>query len=225
MMPLEESTQSLSWQLEDYAYFRKCGEITASPDVQSFGFNCAFCPAICLQFSVFMDHVRDQHTQEVRRRYEGAPEERAEQQTQTDLVIMELDCPEMMCPLDKKADAEHWEPMEADLDAQLMSLLPPATPALHVTTTEAVSPEIDLVYVVENPLPPSPPPSADISTGDELAESCFQALHLELHPDPDPFTLLHDVGTPLPLNPLAEVVAPPPITTPLPRYETRRVVS
>ncbi|XP_020802816.1 uncharacterized protein LOC110179568 [Drosophila serrata] len=229
MMPLQESTQSLSWQLEDYAYFRKCGEITASPDVQSFGFNCAFCPAICLQFSVFMDHVREQHTQEVRRRYDAVTaEERAEQQAQTDLVIMELDCPEMY-PLEgtpqKKAGCSPWEPMEADLDVQLMSLLPPATPtAQHITTTEAVAPEIDLVYVVENPLPPSPPPSADISTGDEL-----QALHLELHPDDtDPFTLLHDVvmspPTHLPLNPLAEGVAPPPITTPLlPRYETRRV--
>ncbi|KAH8245848.1 hypothetical protein KR038_005429 [Drosophila bunnanda] len=230
MMPLQESTQSLSWQLEDYAYFRKCGEITASPDVQSFGFNCAFCPAICLQFSVFMDHVREQHTQEVRRRYDAVTAgERAEQQTQTDLVIMELDCPEMF-PLEgtpqKKAAGSPWEPMETDLDVQLMSLLPPATPtALHITTTEAVAPEIDLVYVVENPLPPSPPPSADISTGDEL-----QALHLGLHPDTDPFTLLHEVvmspPTHLPLNQLAEGVAPPPITTPpLPRYETRRVVT
>jgi len=82
MMPLQESP-SPSWQLEDYAFFRKCGEITVSPDVQSFGFNCAFCPAICLQFSVFMDHIRVQHTQDVSRRYE-TEEERC---PQTDLVI------------------------------------------------------------------------------------------------------------------------------------------
>ncbi|XP_064543743.1 uncharacterized protein rgr [Drosophila montana] len=79
--------QSFHWQLEDYAYFHKCGEITSSPDVQCFGFNCAFCPAICLQLSVFIDHIRGQHMQDMRRRYEGA-DDKIEQTTQTDLNLM-----------------------------------------------------------------------------------------------------------------------------------------
>ncbi|XP_030559417.1 uncharacterized protein LOC115761691 isoform X1 [Drosophila novamexicana] len=79
--------QSFHWQLEDYAYFHKCGEITSSPDVQCFGFNCAFCPAICLQLSVFIDHIRGQHMQDMRRRYEGA-DEKIEQTTQTDFNLM-----------------------------------------------------------------------------------------------------------------------------------------
>lgn len=82
--------QSFHWQLEDYAYFHKCGEITTSPDVQCFGFNCAFCPAICLQFSVFIDHIRSQHMQDMRRRYEVA-DEKIEQTTQTDFNLMLMD--------------------------------------------------------------------------------------------------------------------------------------
>ncbi|EDX06204.1 GD10580 [Drosophila simulans] len=195
MMPLQESP-SPSWQLEDYAFFRKCGEITASPDVQSFGFNCAFCPAICLQFSVFMDHIRVQHTQDVSRRYE-TEEERC---LQTDLVIMELDCPEIYPPETPRKC--NWE---ADMDIQLMSLVP-SPPAVHIPppalppppeTPE--TPEIDLVYVVENPLPPSPPPSADIS-GDELPGSSPQSFDL------DPFAVLHEVVAMTPPTP----VAPPP---------------
>ncbi|XP_016943469.3 uncharacterized protein rgr [Drosophila suzukii] len=211
MLPLQEP-QSSNWQLEDYAFFRKCGEITASPDVQSFGFNCAFCPAICLQFSVFMDHIRVQHTQDMRRRYE-AGEGRSQQQTQTDLVIMELDCPEMYQPEGQGKDS--WE---ANIDIQLMTLVPP-TPALHVAPLPPPppppeTPEIDLVYVVENPLPPSPPPSADIS-GDELPGSCLQSFDL------DPFAILHEVAAMTPPTPIAP--PPAPVATPLPRYETRRV--
>ncbi|XP_017003363.2 uncharacterized protein rgr isoform X1 [Drosophila takahashii] len=207
MLPLQES-QSSSWQLEDYAFFRKCGEITASPDVQSFGFNCAFCPAICLQFSVFMDHIRVQHTQDMRRRYEAGEGTRSQQQTQTDLVIMELDCPEIYPPEEGQGKSS-WE---TDMDIQLMSLVP-TTPALQAPPE---SPEIDLVYVVENPLPPSPPPSADIS-GDELAGNCLQSYDL------DPFAVLHEVVAMTPPTPIAP---PPPVTAtplPLPRYETRRV--
>ncbi|XP_017126427.2 uncharacterized protein LOC108145483 isoform X1 [Drosophila elegans] len=210
MMPLPES-QSSNWQLEDYAFFRKCGEITASPDVQSFGFNCAFCPAICLQFSVFMDHIRVQHTQDMRRRYESG-EERSQQQTQTDLVIMELDCPEMYPLQEGHKKSGSWEAATAatDLDIQLMSLVPP-TPALHIAPCQ--TPEIDLVYVVENPLPPSPPPSADISV-DELPGHCLQSFDL------DPFSIMHEVVT---LTPPTPTVPPPAVPTSLPRYETRRV--
>ncbi|XP_039491354.1 uncharacterized protein LOC120451590 isoform X2 [Drosophila santomea] len=220
MMPLQESP-SPSWQLEDYAFFRKCGEITASPDVQSFGFNCAFCPAICLQFSVFMDHIRVQHTQDVSRRYE-TEEERS---PQTDLVIMELDCPEIYPPEEPRKLS--WE---ADMDIQLMSFVPPS-PAVHTPTSPtppppppetAETPEIDLVYVVENPLPPSPPPSADIS-GDELAGNSSQSFDL------DPFAVLHEVVTMTPPTPIAPPPGPTPTPTstpaPLPRYETRRVKS
>ncbi|XP_043641888.1 uncharacterized protein LOC122612378 [Drosophila teissieri] len=218
MMPLQESP-SPSWQLEDYAFFRKCGEITASPDVQSFGFNCAFCPAICLQFSVFMDHIRVQHTQDVSRRYETEEE----RNPQTDLVIMELDCPEIY-----PAEGPRKCSWEADMDIQLMSLVPPS-PAVHTPTSPtppppppetAETPEIDLVYVVENPLPPSPPPSADIS-GDELAGNSPQSFDL------DPFAVLHEVVTMTPLTPIAPPPGPTPTPTstpaPLPRYETRRV--
>ncbi|KAH8365358.1 hypothetical protein KR084_011413 [Drosophila pseudotakahashii] len=211
MLPLQES-QSSSWQLEDYAFFRKCGEITASPDVQSFGFNCAFCPAICLQFSVFMDHIRVQHTQDMRRRYESGEGTRSQQQTQTDLVIMELDCPEIY-PAAEGQGKSGWE---ADMDIQLMSLVPP-TPALHVPPAPPPeTPEIDLVYVVENPLPPSPPPSADIS-GDELPGNCLQSFDL------DPFAVLHEVVTMTPPTPIAPPPVPPATPLPLPRYETRRV--
>ncbi|XP_017044650.1 uncharacterized protein LOC108090463 [Drosophila ficusphila] len=205
MLQLQES-QCSNWQLEDYAFFRKCGEITASPDVQSFGFNCAFCPAICLQFSVFMDHIRMQHTQDMRRRYDSG-EERAQQQSETDLVIMELDCPEIYASEEPKKSS--WP---ADMDLQLMNFVPP-TPALHITPAE--SPEIDLVYVVENPLPPSPPPSADISS-DELQGNCLQSFDL------DPFGVVHEVVAMTPPTPVAPP-PPPPVSTPLPRYETRRV--
>ncbi|KAH8401318.1 hypothetical protein KR009_004483 [Drosophila setifemur] len=230
MLPLQEQVQQdqqepVNWQLEDYAYFRRCGEITASPDGQCFGFNCAFCPAICLQISVFMDHVRAQHPEDVRRRYEGAGE-KVERTTQTDLVIMEMDCPDMY-PLEPTRKAT-WEPF--DMDIQLMSLVQP-TPALQLGNQTA-TPEIDLVYVVENPLPPSPPPSADIS-GDELPETtCLQAFDL------DPFAVLHDVAlTPSPILPPTPpttthsifpaggkgfVPSSASLPTP-PRYETRRV--
>ncbi|XP_017066104.1 uncharacterized protein LOC108104500 [Drosophila eugracilis] len=204
MLPLQES-QSSNWQLEDYAFFRKCGEITASPDVQSFGFNCSFCPAICLQFSVFMDHIREQHTQDMRRRYESGEEKNH----QTDLVIMELDCPVIYPPEGQKKSS--WE---ADMDIQLMSLVP-STPTVHIPPPPPPEkPEIDLVYVVENPLPPSPPPSADIS-GDELPGNCLQSFDL------DTLAVLQEVVT---MTPPTPPIAPPPNPTPLlPRYETRRV--
>ncbi|KAH8232898.1 hypothetical protein KR026_001739 [Drosophila bipectinata] len=238
MLPLQEQVQqqespaqSLTWQLEDYAYFRKCGEITASPDVQCFGFNCAFCPSICLQFSVFMDHIRLQHTQDVRRRYEGV-QEKVEKTTQTDLVIMEMDCPEMY-PVEalKKSN---WQPVQTeaiDMDIQLMSLVQqtPALPPLESQTT-TIAPEIDLVYVVENPLPPSPPPSADIS-GDELTttEGCLGLQAADL----DPFAVLHEVvmtpPTPTHSGSIPAAAETPPtsamvLPTPMPRYETRRIM-
>ncbi|XP_022220299.2 uncharacterized protein LOC111072626 isoform X1 [Drosophila obscura] len=250
MLPLQEQQQqqpepqphTFNWQLEDYAYFRKCGELTTSPDVQSFGFNCAFCPAICLQFSVFMDHVRGQHMQDMRRRYEDTAD-KIEQTTQTDLMIMEMDCHDIFQLEDhdhlqtttskctKKSNLNGME-METeattdtqrldviDMDIQLLNIVA-ATPTMQLSHAVG-APEIDLVYVMENPLPPSPPPSADI-LGDE--QTCLQL---------DPFEVLHEVvgmvtPTPTP-SPLAAngigvvagaVVGVAPL--PPPRYETRRV--
>ncbi|KAH8277683.1 hypothetical protein KR018_003539 [Drosophila ironensis] len=197
MLPLQEQIQPQEphpqWPLEDYAYFRKCGEITASPDAQCFGFNCAFCPSICLQFSVFADHIRAQHAQDMRRRYESGGE-KLEQATQTDLLILEMDL----------FAAGEVQPSRIGSEAAV-----PGVPVLNLVEPSASKvpvPEIDidLVYVVEDPLPPSPPPSADIS-GDE-----HPALALNL--DLDPFTLLQEAAMP-----------PPPQATPPPRYETRRV--
>ncbi|XP_023167414.2 uncharacterized protein LOC111597103 [Drosophila hydei] len=225
--------QSFHWQLEDYAYFHKCGEITTSPDVQCFGFNCAFCPAICLQFSVFIDHIRGHHMQELRRRYEGA-DTKIEQTTQTDLNLMIMDMHLEGEPTTTTAAATtttttsttalnttptpmatkrtknppNWNEAQAtmgllDMDmgldlvniAQASALPAQALPktsnnnaallqlnntAAAATTTPA---EMDFVYVMENPLPPSPPPSADISRCEQNAR-----LH-----SIDPFEILHEV--------------------------------
>lgn len=58
------------WQPEDYALFRKCGEITVSPDAQCLGFNCGFCPSTCLKTDVFLDHLQDQHKEQVFNMYQ-----------------------------------------------------------------------------------------------------------------------------------------------------------
>ncbi|TDG39752.1 hypothetical protein AWZ03_013833 [Drosophila navojoa] len=241
--------QSFHWQLEDYAYFHKCGEITTSPDVQCFGFNCAFCPAICLQFSVFIDHIRGHHMQELRRRYEGA-DAKIEQTTQTDLNLMIMDMhlegeptqaanatingtalattttttttmlnatPTPVATTKRTKNPPNWNEAQAsmgllDMDmgldlanvvpesalpktsnnnAALMQLNSPATAAatiaLATTTTIAAAAatpdEMNFVYVMENPLPPSPPPSADISRCEQNAR-----LH-----SIDPFEILHEV--------------------------------
>ncbi|XP_034478916.1 uncharacterized protein LOC117785122 [Drosophila innubila] len=268
----ELEPQSFHWQLEDYAYFHKCGEITTSPDVQCFGFNCAFCPAICLQLSVFIDHIRGHHMQDMRRRYEVA-DEKIEQTTQTDLNLMPMDSVGFQIDattaaattatattnarLDKRMKKSNWNDtlatvgssdvqgavtmglldvsMDIDIDlasivnaaptqtannnnnATLLQLSNAATTTGTTTTTTATTTpaEIDFVYVMENPLPPSPPPSADISS-DEQSPRLLHSI--------DPFEMLHEAGTrthtPSTLEACSKgalcVSAPP-------RYETRRV--
>ncbi|XP_032292850.1 uncharacterized protein rgr isoform X2 [Drosophila virilis] len=251
--------QSFHWQLEDYAYFHKCGEITSSPDVQCFGFNCAFCPAICLQLSVFIDHIRGQHMQDMRRRYEGA-EEKIEQTTQTDFNLMirdmhreQMDTTPALTPamattntrLDKRTKKPNWNEaqgaglldMGLDLGLDLANMvqaqsLPKTSnnnatllqlgntnPTTTTTTATMSTPaDLDLVYVMENPLPPSPPPSADISSDGNSPSRLHQL---------DPFEMLHEAvssvehtATPTLFEAVSRGghtgVAPP-------RYETRRV--
>lgn len=60
----------IMWQPDDYIYFKKCGEITISPDIQNIGFNCLFCAGICLQSEVFLQHLQEQHKEEVFKLYE-----------------------------------------------------------------------------------------------------------------------------------------------------------
>ncbi|KAL7737882.1 hypothetical protein ACLKA6_006257 [Drosophila palustris] len=266
-----EPQQSFHWQLEDYAYFHKCGEITTSPDVQSFGFNCAFCPAICLQFSVFVDHIRGHHMQDVRGRYEAA-DEKIEQTTQTDFNLMLMDSNGFQIDptttamattnarLDKHMKKSNWNDttvtpttvgltdtvtastvtmglldvsnMDMGIDlagivndnnnnATLLQLSNAATTTTSETTATTTPAEIDFVYVIENPLPPSPPPSADISS-DEQSPQLLHSL--------DPFEMLHETSTDTHTHIHAHthstleacskgalcVSAPP-------RYETRRV--
>lgn len=83
--------QVYNWQLEDFACFRKCGEITVSPDAQTYGMNCHFCPGICLQFDVFIEHIREVHAERVSGLYqqtdgEGKCEQSTQTPTQTELV-------------------------------------------------------------------------------------------------------------------------------------------
>ncbi|KAM7342103.1 regular [Cochliomyia hominivorax] len=59
------------WQPDDYIYFKKCGEITISPDIQNIGFNCLFCSGICLQFDIFLQHLQEQHREDVFKLYEN----------------------------------------------------------------------------------------------------------------------------------------------------------
>ncbi|KAH8299886.1 hypothetical protein KR044_007282, partial [Drosophila immigrans] len=199
--------QSFHWQLEDYAYFHKCGEITTSPDVQCFGFNCAFCPAICLQFSVFIDHIRGHHMQDMRRRYEVA-DAKIEQTTQTDFNLMLMDM-----------HLDGSNVFEAATTTQ-------TAPTVEATTTN--KPEIDFVYVMENPLPPSPPPSADISS-DEQSPRLLHSM--------DPFEMLHEAHT-TPMHTHTHTHTPAhtqleacsrgalsvAVSAAPPRYETRRVI-
>lgn len=60
----------INWQPDDYVFFRKCGEITISPDIQNIGFNCLFCTGICLQTDTFLQHLQEQHKEEVFNLYE-----------------------------------------------------------------------------------------------------------------------------------------------------------
>ncbi|XP_065368320.1 uncharacterized protein rgr [Calliphora vicina] len=60
----------INWQPDDYVFFRKCGEITISPDIQNIGFNCLFCTGICLQTDIFLQHLQEQHKEEVFNLYE-----------------------------------------------------------------------------------------------------------------------------------------------------------
>ncbi|XP_039954283.1 uncharacterized protein LOC120770767 [Bactrocera tryoni] len=79
--------QVYNWQLEDFACFRKCGEITVSPDAQTYGMNCRFCAGICLQFDVFIEHIREVHAERVSALYQQTDacggEAKCEQSTQT----------------------------------------------------------------------------------------------------------------------------------------------
>ncbi|XP_060655179.1 uncharacterized protein LOC132790614 [Drosophila nasuta] len=233
--------QSFHWQLEDYAYFHKCGEITTSPDVQCFGFNCAFCPAICLQFSVFIDHIRGHHMQDMRRRYEVA-DTKIEQTTQTDFNLMLMDMhmdSDVVEPaatanarLDKRMKKSNWTDtmgtmgstdatvglLDVDMGFDLAGIVQttPQTPGGNnnsnnnnnnsnvttlmqlsnagtttanatTTTTTTMPAEIDFVYVMENPLPPSPPPSADISSDEQQSPRLLHSM--------DPFEMLHEANT------------------------------
>ncbi|XP_067626394.1 uncharacterized protein rgr isoform X2 [Eurosta solidaginis] len=77
-----------NWQLGDFACFRKCGEITVSPDAKTYGMNCHFCPGICLQFDVFVEHMREVHAERVSALYDEQQSqtlkgEKCEQSTQT----------------------------------------------------------------------------------------------------------------------------------------------
>lgn len=65
---------NILWKDQDYAFFRKCGEITVSPDQQCFGFNCRFCAGVCLQFEVFQQHIKNQHSNQIEELYLGAAE-------------------------------------------------------------------------------------------------------------------------------------------------------
>ncbi|EDW73911.1 uncharacterized protein Dwil_GK19707 [Drosophila willistoni] len=256
MMPLQQQQQqqpeqvhppTFNWQLEDYAFFRKCGEITASPDVQCFGFNCAFCPAICLQFTVFMDHIRE-HLQEVQQRYEeGGADEKIEQTTQTDLMIMEMDgsgvisgsrpysCPDIYTDLDHQATittpTNKYTSTAKVLDTQSMGVglqlvnISQTTPTNHSPVQQQGTPlaaGIDLLYVMSNPLPlplpPSPPLSSDGQQQQQQSPSPSPSCSL---PPLAPFEVLQaGIGvTPTLSHDLAEAMTP----TPLPRYETRRV--
>ncbi|KAH8394662.1 hypothetical protein KR222_001332, partial [Zaprionus bogoriensis] len=223
----EAAPNAFHWQLEDYAYFHKCGEITTSPDVQCFGFNCAFCPAICLQFSVFVDHIRQQHMQDMRRRYDVA-DGKSEQTTQTDFNLMLMDM-----HMDSGSDIYQ-------LDTAAAATTTAAATALATTNAK---PQIDYVQVhVENPLAlasaltplPRLATLPALSTSDISSDEQSPRLH-----SIDPCGMIHElvdaVGLPssLPQHaypPLEAdsrgVISVAPSTLPLPpphRYETRRV--
>lgn len=252
--------QSFHWQLEDYAYFHKCGEITTSPDVQCFGFNCAFCPAICLQFSVFIDHIRGHHIQDMRRRYEVA-DEKIEQTTQTDLNLMLMDSDEFQLDtttsamattnarLDKRTKKSNWNDsmgttvgstdtqgsatmglldVSMDMSIDLTDIVHSTAlqtannnattttmpQPINTATTTTTPAEIDFVYVMENPLPPSPPPSADISS-DELSPRMLHSI--------DPFEMLHEARITTHTTTLEACSKGALCVSASPRYETRRV--
>ncbi|XP_046810957.1 uncharacterized protein LOC111683645 [Lucilia cuprina] len=61
---------AINWQPDDYVLFRKCGEITISPDIQNIGFNCLFCTGVCLQSDLFLQHLQEQHKEQVFKLYE-----------------------------------------------------------------------------------------------------------------------------------------------------------
>ncbi|XP_030381889.1 uncharacterized protein LOC115629544 [Scaptodrosophila lebanonensis] len=274
MLPAVEQVQEFNWQLEDYAYFSKCGEITTSPNLQCFGFNCAFCPAICLQFDVFMAHIHSYHVQDMRLRYDcDYSDEKIEKATQTDLMIMDMHMdidvfqiddnvnsansgagaatkttqtatPTNTTRSDKRIKKCNWNgpamDMEMDIDRELVGIVgendnktkpPTATPLQLNTepgTATATMPEIDFVYIMENPLPPSPPPSADILYDEQCT---LQSI--------DPYEMLHDVCMVAPTHTkphtphthtILEELEESMVAMPLPeavglgaRYETRRV--
>ncbi|XP_033251360.1 zinc finger protein 615 [Drosophila miranda] len=164
-----------------------------------------------------------------------AAEVRFEQTTQTDLMIMEMDCHDIFqledqdqTTTDKCTKKSNLNGVEMgtgtestipwtstiDMDIQLMNIVA-ATPTMQLSHAVG-APEIDLVYVMENPLPPSPPPSADISVDEQ---TCLQAL--------GPFEVLHEIVGTLPSTPTPSPLAGPGVgvAAPLqpPRYETRRV--
>ncbi|XP_037817566.1 uncharacterized protein LOC119607641 [Lucilia sericata] len=61
---------AINWHPDDYVFFRKCGEITISPDIQNIGFNCLFCTGVCLQSDIFLQHLQEQHKEQVFKLYE-----------------------------------------------------------------------------------------------------------------------------------------------------------
>ncbi|KAH8372342.1 hypothetical protein KR093_011074, partial [Drosophila rubida] len=230
--------QSFHWQLEDFAYFHKCGEITTSPDVQCFGFNCAFCPAICLQFSVFIDHIRGHHMQDMRRRYEVA-DAKIEQTTQTDfnqlLMDIHMDSSESTAPTaggnnSNSSATTLLQLSNAGTTTATATATATTTTLTPTTTTTPMPAEIDFVYVMENPLPPSPPPSADISS-DEQSPRLLHSM--------DPFEMLHEANT-IHTTPMHTHMHTPAddahtqstlgacsrgaVSATAPRYETRRVI-
>jgi len=103
---------------------------------------------------------------------------------------------------------------------QLSNTATTTTTGTTTTTTTTTTPaEIDFVYVMENPLPPSPPPSADISS-DEQSPRLLHSI--------DPFEMLHEAGTHTHSHTFSTLEACSKgalcVSAP-PRYETRRVVS
>ncbi|XP_037949547.1 zinc finger protein 573 [Teleopsis dalmanni] len=129
--------QEANWQLEDYAIFKKCGEITVSPDEQFFGLNCVFCSGICLQFDIFMQHIREQHSQDIEVLYLESGKNEKEQITQ-----MELDS---TANINYSAIINSKQMISDDMSNANNFL----TSCEFELQTHAPQEEVDLVYIME----------------------------------------------------------------------------
>lgn len=57
------------WKIEDYFLFKKCADLTISPDLQIIGYNCVFCLGICMELDVFLQHLKEAHKNEINNLY------------------------------------------------------------------------------------------------------------------------------------------------------------